>query len=209
MTPEEAAGKSPWRDLKEGIAHTWNTPVLLALVSIAFLTNLTAFPITFGLMPYVAKNVFALDQTGLSFMVASFSAGALIGSLLLSNASGAVRLTRLMMLSSVVWYLLMLAFAQMTDPLHGIMCLVVAGLLQSFTMVSLQIMLLREAGERFRGRVIGVRMLAIYSLPVGLLASGPLIEWIGFRGMASLYAVVGLLFTLIITWRWRAELWRA
>ena len=39
-------------------------------------------------------------------------------------------------------------------------------------MVSLQIMLLREAGERFRGRVMGVRMMAIYSLPLGLLAAG-------------------------------------
>ena len=56
-------------------------------------------------------------------------------------------------------------------------------------MVSLQIMLLREAGERFRGRVMGVRMMAIYSLPLGLLAAGPLIDWIGFRGTASLYAI--------------------
>ena len=58
MTPEEAAGKSPWRDLKEGLAHTWNTPILLALVSLAFLANLSAFPLTNGLMPYVAKDVY-------------------------------------------------------------------------------------------------------------------------------------------------------
>jgi len=93
MTPEEAAGKSPWRDLKEGIAHTWNTPVLLALVSLAFLTNLSAFPATTGLLPYVAKNVYLVDQTGLGFLVASFAGGALIGSIVLSNVSSAWRLS--------------------------------------------------------------------------------------------------------------------
>ena len=101
MTPEEAAGKSPWRDLKEGVAHTWNTPVLLALVSIAFLMNLVAFPLTNGLMPYVAKNIYALDQTGLGFLVASFAGGALIGSIVLSNVSSGLRLTRLMIVASI------------------------------------------------------------------------------------------------------------
>ena len=81
--------------------------------------------------------------------------------------------------------------------------------MQSFCMVSLQISLLRESGTRFRGRVMGVRMMAIYSLPLGLLAAGSLIEWIGFRGTASLYATVGLVFVLIIALRWRADLWRA
>ena len=56
---------------------------------------------------------------------------------------------------------------------------------------------------------MGVRMMAIYSLPIGLLAAGPLIDWIGYRGMASLYAIIGLVFTTIIAVRWRADLWRA
>jgi hypothetical protein len=50
--------------------------------------------------------------------------------------------------------------------------------------------------------------MAIYSLPIGLLVAGPLIDWIGFRAMASLYAIIGLVFTVIIAFRWRAELWR-
>ena len=48
-----------------------------------------AFPLTNGLMPYVAKNVYMLDQTGLGYLVASFAGGALIGSIVLSNARGA------------------------------------------------------------------------------------------------------------------------
>ena len=66
----------------------------------------------------------------------------------------------------------------------------------------------RAAGEKFRGRVMGVRMMAIYSLPIGLLAGGVLIDQVGFRAMASLYAVIGLVFTLIIVLRWPTVLWR-
>jgi hypothetical protein len=68
-------------------------------------------------------------------------------------------------------------------------------------------MLLHSAGARFRGRVMGVRMLAIYGVPLGLLAAGALIDRIGFAETASLYCVIGLALTLLIALRWRADLW--
>ena len=44
--------------------------------------------------------------------------------------------------------------------------------------------------------------------PATTLAAGPLIDWFGFRATASLYAIIGLVFTALIALRWRAELWR-
>ena len=73
--------------------------------------------------------------------------------------------------------------------------LFLCGVTQSLTMVCHTVILLRTASQRFRGRVLGVRMLAIYSLPLGLLIAGALIERIGFRWTASLFAGTGLLFT--------------
>jgi predicted MFS family arabinose efflux permease len=199
---------SPWHDLKDGVAQVWNTPTLLAVVWLAFLANLTAFPILNGLLPYVARDVYGLDQTGLGTLVAGFAAGALLGSIALSRIGAGVQLPRLMIVSTFLWYALLLVFAQMRGPLGGLLSLVLVGIGQSLSMVPLSIILLRAAGEKFRGRVMGVRMMAIYSLPIGLLAGGVLIGWIGFRAMASLYAVIGLVFTLIIVLRWRAQLWR-
>jgi hypothetical protein len=54
---------------------------------------------------------------------------------------------------------------------------------------------------------MGVRMMAIYSLPVGLLAAGALIERIGFAATATLYAGLGLALTIVIAFRWRAVMW--
>jgi MFS family permease len=181
--------------------------MLLAIVWLAFLVNLTAYPLTNGLMPYVVKDVFALNQTWLGYMVASFAGGALVGSIILSHAGANVALGRMIIVATLLWYALLLTFAQMPGPLSAIACLLLAGFMQSFCMVPLSIILLRAAGEKFRGRVMGVRMMAIYSLPLGLLAAGPLIDWFGFHATASLYAIIGLACTAIIALRWRAQLW--
>src|SRR3546814_4014637 len=47
---------SPWRDLGEAASSVWVTPHLLAAICLAFLINLTAFPLSGGLLPYVAKR---------------------------------------------------------------------------------------------------------------------------------------------------------
>ena len=46
---------------------------MLAGMWIAFLVNLTAFPLSGGLLPYVAREVYQMDQTGLGMLVASFA----------------------------------------------------------------------------------------------------------------------------------------
>ena len=101
----------------------------------------------------------------------------------------------------------MLAFAQVETMVWAIVMLTLCGFTQSLTMVCHTVILLRSTNAQYRGRVMGVRMLAIYSLPLGLLLAGVLINWIGFHATASLYAVVGLFFTALIAYRWRAVLW--
>ena len=64
-----------------------------------------------------------------------------------------------------------------------------------------------EFRRLYRGRVMGVRMMAIYGLPLGLLASGVLIEWFGYVATASGYCVFGLAATVAIGVWWRESLW--
>ncbi|HOA95236.1 MAG TPA: MFS transporter [Quisquiliibacterium sp.] len=200
------ARPSPWRDLKEGIAYVWRTPQLLAAMSVAALVNLTAFPLTGGLMPYIARDIFHLDQQGLGWMVASFSCGAFIGSVSLSVFGTRVQPARMMMATCVIWYFCLLGFAFATTLPMALLLLLAAGLAQSISMITLAIMLLRTSEERFRGRIMGVRMLAIYPLPLGLLIAGAMIPVIGFRATATVLVVTGLVLTLAITMGWRSHL---
>ena len=201
-----ALRRSPMRDLKEGVAYVWTTPRMRAAIWIAFLANLTAYPLSNGLLPYIARDIYGTDQTGLGYLSAGFAVGSLAGSIALSVVGG-VRVARLMIGATAMWYAMLLVFAQIQSVPAAIACLMLAGFAQSLTMISIAVILMRTASEHFRGRVMCVRMLAIYSLPLGLLAAGNLIGEIGFVATASLYACTGLLLMLIIALHWRAELW--
>ena len=200
---------SPWRELREGAVLVWNTPRLLAVVWYALLFNFAVFPLTNGLMPYAAREIYHVGQTGLGYLMASVAFGAFIGSLIMTHSGLRIELGRIMVVSAVIWHILVFVFAQMTALSGGIALLMLCGLFQSLTMVCHTVILLSTSVQKYRGRVMGVRMLAIYSLPVGLLVAGGLIGWIGFRATASLYAVVGLAFTVLIALRWRESLWRS
>ncbi len=200
---------SPWRELWEGMVLVWNTPRLLAIVWYAFLLNFAVFPLTNGLMPYAAREIFHTDQKGLGYLMASVALGAFIGSLGMTRSGMRVELAQLMIVAAVVWHILVLIFAQTTSLEAGAAMLVLCGFAQSLTMVCHTVILLSASDQRYRGRIMGVRMMAIYSLPLGLLVAGGLINLIGYRTTASLYAVVGLAFTVLIAVRWRASLWQA
>ena len=206
---EPATGNRPSlrRDLAEGLAYVWDTPASLAAMWLAFLVNLTAFPLTSGLLPYVAKDLYGLGQTGLGTLVASTALGSLLGSVAVSLAGRVIRPARMMILFALAWYLALLLFVQMPGPAGGRLALILAGFMQSLSLVPMSVMLLTSAGERFRGRVMGVRMLAIYGVPIGLMIAGILIERIGFVWAASLYCVIGLALTLSIALYWKADLW--
>jgi hypothetical protein len=68
---------------------------------------------------------------------------------------------------------------------------------------------MRTADAKFRGRVMGVRMLAIYSLPIGLMTAGALVGRIGFAATTTAYGVIGIIFTIAIAVHWRASVWQS
>lgn len=193
-------------ELKEGMVYAWNGPAMGAALSVAFLANLTAFPFTSGLLPYIARDVFHTDQTGLGYLSASFAVGSLIGSITLSLVGG-LRIARLLIGATLAWYAMLLVFVEIRTMPVAMACLVLAGIAQSMSMISAAVILMRTASAHLRGRVMGVRMMVIYGLPPGLLAAGSLIDIIGYSATGSLYAAAGFIAMLAIAIRWRADLW--
>jgi predicted MFS family arabinose efflux permease len=200
--------RSPMRDLTQGVAYVWTTPRMRAAMWIAFLANLTAYPLSNGLLPYVAREIYRTNQTGLGYLSASFAVGSLVGSVLLSLIGG-IRVARLLIGATVMWYAALLLFVQMQTVPAAIVCLMLAGFSQSLCMISIAVILMRTSSAHFRGRVMGVRMMVIYGLPLGLLAAGSLIDEIGFAATGTLYAMAGVALMTAIVLHWRADLWHA
>jgi hypothetical protein len=197
-----------WHELREGVAFVWARPVLRAAIWLAVLVNLTAYPLSNGLLPYAAREVYLVDERGLALLVASFASGALIGSFAFQAIGRRVPLARLMLGAAAIWYAMLVVFGQMSQMMAGMAFLFLAGLVQSLCMISMVVLILRAATTEVTGRVMGVRILAIYSLPIGLLAAGWLIERVGFSATVSGYALFGLLMVFAIALRFHADLWR-
>lgn len=197
-----------WQELGAGVAYARRTPTLMAALFLACLANFAAYPLTSGLLPHVAREVYRIDQTGLGTLFACFSGGAVLGSLLVSLRGVGPQPARVMIASAAMWFAFLLAFAGVESVVIGMALLMIMGFLQSLCMVPMSVLILRITAAAFRGRVMGLRMLAIYGLPVGLLLAGLGIAKIGFAATATLFAGFGLLATLAIAWHWRRDLWR-
>jgi hypothetical protein len=206
VTPGALVRLSPYRDLKDGLVHVATTPALLGAMVLAFLINLTAYPITSGLLPYVAKRIYLVDATGLGWLVASFSLGGLLGSIFMVVSGGPGRPERSMLVYAAFWYVLLLAFGHVGRFWPGLGLLLVAGFVQSIAMISLMGTLLASAGSRFRTRVMAARQLAVYGMPLGLMGLGVLVERAGYPATVTVSCAVGLVFTLVIATSWRRAL---
>ena len=183
-------------------------PPVRAAMWLAFQVNLTAYPVFLGLMPYVAKKIYHVDENGLGLLVACYASGAFVGSLIMAWTGGSRRPAVFMVTFIFCWYALLMVFSQMTTMATGAPILVLVGMVQTTAMISMAVTLLQSVDDQYRGRVMGVRSLAIYSLPWGLLLSGVLVERVGYAPTVVFYCVVGIFFTAIIAVKYRDVLRR-
>src|SRR5205085_10918966 len=127
MPDPSAPPRGAAHDLKDGLVHVVTTPTLLAVMLLAFLINLSAYPITSGLLPYVARRIYLVDATGLGWLVASFSLGALLGSIAVVVSGGPRRPSRSMLVCAAPWYALLLGFGHGRSLGPGLAVPLVAG----------------------------------------------------------------------------------
>ena len=205
--PEQPGSQSPWRDLKEGLNYVFTTPYLLGTMVLALLLNMTAFPLANSLQPYIVKEVFGGNQATLGYMIACTGSGAVFGSIALSRINRFLHPSRLMIYASLTWFLMLLIYTQTTTARIGMIVLFFSGIAQGTALVTMAAILLRNSDPKYRGRIMGVRMLAIYSNMPGILVAGFLIPRVGFAPIAAAYCVCGILATFAIVYYWRAALW--
>ncbi len=133
--------------------------------------------------------------------------GAVIGAIAINHLSRVILPARCMVIFCAGWYVALLMFSHMGGLAPAVAAMVFTGCMQSLGMVAMSALLLRTASGPLRSRVMGLRMLMIYGLPIGLMAVGPLITLLGFHATVWLYCVSGIALTAYIAWRWRTHLW--
>ena len=206
-TRGEGGNESAWRELLSGGRYTMDTPAIANIMILAFLVNLFAFPLSHGLLPVMARDVFALDELGLARLVVAYALGALIGSILTALVFRTADPKKLMLINMFAWVILLIFFAQVNHLSVALGVLILVGATQSLSMTSMSVFLIQIAKLKFRGRVLGVRMLAVYGLPLGLLLGGWLIEVLGPETAMSLLSFTGLVAISAAIWYGRQALY--
>lgn len=210
--------ESAYANLRSGVTYMRHNPTIMAIMALALLVNLTVFPLTNGLMPVVARDVFSGGPATLALLLSATSVGALAGSLLLSALPRLPRPERTMFVCIVIWHVLLLVFVRIEGMGGGVSALLTAvgipdlalplavlaayGAMTSGSMVTMSAVLLRTAEAEFRGRVMGVRMMAVYGLPMGLLLGGYLSERFGVLPALEVLGIVGLGLTVGAAFKW-------
>ena len=192
--------------LREGFRYVRQSDLLPGLIFFSFLIEFTAFPIVNGLMTVIGDELFDLGGTGIGLLAASASIGALLGALSIGLRPNINNPARIMIVGSLIWHALMLVLAIVPPLWLFALILVLWGLSGGATFVGMLVGLLRAAPAETRGRVMGIRSLGIYGLPLGLLLGGWISEHIGSAAMIGTLGVIGLTATVFAALKWPALL---
>jgi MFS family permease len=194
------------RNLIDGLAYVFRTPVILGVVAVTAVMNLLGFPYQ-HMVPVIGRQVLDLGPLLTGLLLAADGLGALIGSLVVASlgevrqkgrlfvAGSALMMTAVLLFSLSRWYLL--AF--------GLLFMVGAGTACFATMQSS--LVLTSASDAMRGRAMGALMLAIGFGPLGALLIGALASVWGAPPAVSLFAGSGILLLACVVWKTTA-LWQ-
>ena len=194
-------------NLKESFSYAGKNQIILTLLLLAFLVNLTGFPMNLGLAPVFARDVLATTGTGLGQLLGAYSAGSFLGSAAIAGIANIRHLGKYMVIGAIVWHLGIVALSQVSWFGAAMAMLALAGLAQALCMVTMTILLLGNTSPDMRGRIMGLRSLAVYGLPIGLLISGAIADGLGVQTALAINGVVGIVITVAIVLRFRG-VWR-
>ncbi len=192
------ARTSIWQNLGDGMRYICAKPGLWTALGLAGMINLVAFPLQFGLLPIFARDVFSVDAAGLGLLGAAIGVGALLGSLLMAAVGTLHHAGRLMLTGCVSWMLLLFVFGVMPNYHAALVVLVLLGVAQTITMANITILLLGTTSAEMRGRIMGIRSLAVSPLFLGSVLAGAAVEKFGVPLTTAASAVIGLLSVALV-----------
>ncbi len=193
-----SAQASIWQNLRDGMRYAGTDAGVWTALAYAALVNLATLPLQFNLLPVFARDVFSVGAAGLGWLGATMGVGALLGSWLMVAVGTVPRAGSLMLAGTLLWQFLLLIFALTPNYYTALGVLVFLGIAQTVSLTSITILLLGTVNTEMRGRMMGLRSLAVAPLFVGTLLSGVVAESHGAPLATVACAAVGILVVIAL-----------
>lgn len=185
-------------NLKKVSKYIKMNQVIFGLLIMAFIVNFTMLSMKDVLLTVFAKEILFIGPDGLGRLIASLFSGAFLGSISIAAFTVFQRGGRFLLVSSLIWHGLgiLLIFTTNINIFMGILFCI--GIFQSYVMVTMATLLIKITPSKMRGRVMGVRSLAIYGLPLGLLTAGFITSTFNAQTAMIMQVILGICVTILV-----------
>ena len=186
---EAVKSKRPMmNDIGEGLVYIWHSPIVRVLLVMGLATTLLAMPFRF-LMPVFVVDLYRLGPDSMGLLVAVMGGGSLAGSLFIATI-GQWRRGLLLILGSFASALALLLLALFPFYFAAAAIMVLLGLGDAGRRTINQSLIMEEVEDRYRGRVMSVFMMNFGLMPLGVLPTGFLIDYVGPQFAIGVLAVL-------------------
>lgn len=185
-------------DAKVGLYYVWHHRAIRAIL--LMLAVVILFGASYGvLLPILAQRVLGLEAAGFGMLMSSAGGGALVGALAASQSGGFRRKGRLLLAMATLFASALLALGSSRLVWLSMIAVGVAGLSLVVFMITCNTTIQTLADPIYRGRVMGVYVLAVTApAPLGSLLAGGIAHWRGVPFAIALGAAVMGAFVIIV-----------
>ncbi len=192
-TSNSQVRESVWRLITGGLKYVKVQQVLWVGLLVGVIINFTGFPFHTTLIPIFAQDELGTDARGLGILMSAFGIGSLIGSLGVASVQNLKHIGKLLIVGVMTWHVSMIVFSIFSASFAVSMAiLVLIGMVFSSSLVLSLTILLRTSLPEYRGRIMGLRAMAIYPQAFGSLISGGMAGAWGTPVAANVNAIIGI-----------------
>ena len=202
FSPPGGTRTSLTSSLREGFTAARREPSCRAAITAIAVVALLASPFI-ALVPVMAHHLThggprAVAQTT-ALLTTAQGAGAVLGALCLAPLAGRLGRGRLLAWNLAVLPAALAAYGAAQNRWQGVALLFIVGLVYIGVLSGLTTLVQLGAPQAYRGRVLSFFFVALgVGYPIGSLAQGPVIDWIGLGWTtAGTAALLGLIMTVV------------
>ncbi len=185
-------------ELKEGLRYVWRNQALRGVVIITVFVNFLIFPYM-QLTPVFARDVFGVGPALMGLMSGMDGVGAFIGAAVFASMMVVRRPGIIFIAGALLMGLGVFLFA--VSPSYGVAMpmLFLAGLGISGFVTFQTTITITAAEPEMRGRAMGAVSLGVGFLPIGMLYTGALAEWLGAPTAVAINTLACIVILLIVS----------
>jgi MFS family permease len=197
-TKSREASVSPYRNLADGAKYIWGYQAILGLMLLAVLGNGLPMVGMSTLNTIFAKNVFDVGGTGLGIMLGFAGAGGLLGALAVVFFGNIKHKAKANVATGVGMGIAAILLAMVPVFPLTLPVLLFYGFNSAVFLTLGNALLLELTPTNMRGRVMGVRGMALAAHVPGALLVGGLAETLGTRGASAVVGVSAIALMLSV-----------